>query len=80
MNESVNNESAPSLSFMRSLSIKKDVTFSSEKPESLPNKVVKYLTQYLNVKDLGNLKKMTRFRKNEVNKYLNEIFKNILHK
>ena len=57
-----------------------NVTFSSEKPESLPNKVVKHLTQYLNVKDLGNLKKMTRFRKNEVNKYLNEIFKNILHK
>ena len=31
MNESVNNESAPSFSFMRSFSIKKEVTFSRER-------------------------------------------------
>ena len=57
-----------------------NITFSSEKPERLPNKVVKYLNQYLNVKDLSNLQKKTRSKKNEINKYLNEIFKKILHK
>ena len=57
-----------------------NITFSEEKPEILPNKVVKYLNQYLNVKDLGNLKKKPDSQKNELNKYLNEIFNNILHK
>ena len=53
-----------------------NITFSNEKPENLPNKVSKYLIEYLNLKDLGSLKKAIRDKKNEVNRYINEILKN----
>ena len=52
-----------------------NITFSNEKPENLPNKVSKYLVNYLNLKDLGSLKKAVRDKKNEVNRYINEILK-----
>ena len=50
-----------------------NITFSLEKPENLTNKVVKHLINYLNIKDLGNLKKIIKDTKNEINKYLLEV-------
>ena len=54
-----------------------NITFSDQKPEKLTNKVTKYLLNYLNVKDLGNLKKIIKDYKNEVNKFLIQILKQI---
>ena len=52
-----------------------NITFSNEKPENLPNKVSKYLVEYLKLKDLGTLKKAIRDKKNQINRYINEILK-----
>ena len=49
-----------------------NITFLNEKPENLPNKVIKQLTECLNTKDLGSLKEILKDKKNETNKILNE--------
>ena len=53
-----------------------NITFSSEKPENLPNKVLTYLIEYLDLKDLGNLKQKVNDQKNLVHRYLQEILIN----
>ena len=53
-----------------------NITFWNEKPENLPNKVSKYLVEYLDLKDLGSLKKKISDHKNQVHGYLQEILNN----
>ena len=50
-----------------------NITFSLEKPENLTDKVVIHLINYLNIRDLGNLKKIVKDTKNEINNFLLEV-------
>ncbi len=53
-----------------------NITYLNQKPEKLPNKILKNILKKLNIKNLSQLKTQIKSHKNKINEYLNEILHN----